>query len=238
MIKFFRNIRYRLLGENRFTRYFLYAVGEIILVVIGILIALQINNWNNYNQNRKQEQFYLNKLEKNIQEDTAFLRYRLRQLDRTQLVYEKLREEIQDEKIIEFSEDSLASYLSAVFRFSPQKSVIENLISTGKLDLIKNQDLVDSLYVYYNYLNNFTSQWNTSNDVYTRETIGPQLLKMEGGIYHLEKATLTQEEKIFILNSIDMKNNIHSGLLYNYQTTLRRAENIITMINNELRSND
>ena len=50
MIKFFRNIRRRLLRENRFTRYMLYAIGEIILVVIGILIALQINNWN---ENRK-----------------------------------------------------------------------------------------------------------------------------------------------------------------------------------------
>ena len=46
MIKFFRQIRQRLLRENRFSSYFLYAVGEIVLVVIGILIALQINNWN------------------------------------------------------------------------------------------------------------------------------------------------------------------------------------------------
>lgn len=46
MIRFFRSIRQRLLEENRFTRYMLYAIGEIILVVVGILIALQINNWN------------------------------------------------------------------------------------------------------------------------------------------------------------------------------------------------
>jgi len=49
MIKFFRKIRQKLLSENKFSKYLLYAVGEIILVVIGILIALQINNWN---QNR------------------------------------------------------------------------------------------------------------------------------------------------------------------------------------------
>ena len=46
MIKFFRKIRQRLLTENKFSKYLLYAIGEIILVVIGILIALQINNWN------------------------------------------------------------------------------------------------------------------------------------------------------------------------------------------------
>ncbi|MAP54473.1 hypothetical protein [Altibacter sp.] len=46
MIKFFRKIRHRLLAENKFSKYLLYAIGEIILVVIGILIALQINDWN------------------------------------------------------------------------------------------------------------------------------------------------------------------------------------------------
>ena len=46
MIKFFRKIRKKLLTENKFSKYLIYAVGEIVLVVIGILIALQINNWN------------------------------------------------------------------------------------------------------------------------------------------------------------------------------------------------
>ena len=52
MIKFFRKIRQRLLSENKFSKYLFYAIGEIVLVVIGILIALQINNWN---ENRKQQ---------------------------------------------------------------------------------------------------------------------------------------------------------------------------------------
>jgi len=47
MIKFFRKIRQQLLTENKFSKYLLYAVGEIVLVIIGILFALQINNWNN-----------------------------------------------------------------------------------------------------------------------------------------------------------------------------------------------
>ncbi len=47
MIKFFRTIRQNLLNEGKTTKYFKYAIGEIVLVVIGILIALQINNWNN-----------------------------------------------------------------------------------------------------------------------------------------------------------------------------------------------
>ena len=46
MIKFFRKIRQNLVMQNKTSKYFKYAIGEIILVVIGILIALQINNWN------------------------------------------------------------------------------------------------------------------------------------------------------------------------------------------------
>jgi len=54
MIKFFRKIRQNLLMENKTSKYFKYAIGEILLVVIGILIALQINNWNE--KRLKQEQ--------------------------------------------------------------------------------------------------------------------------------------------------------------------------------------
>jgi len=59
MIKFFRKIRYDLMGKNKTGKYLKYAIGEIILVVIGILIALQINDWN---ENRKQTNNELNLL--------------------------------------------------------------------------------------------------------------------------------------------------------------------------------
>lgn len=65
MIKFFRNIRQKMLTENKFSKYVIYAIGEIILVVIGILIALNINNWN---ENKKVE-FYELKLLKQIEQD-------------------------------------------------------------------------------------------------------------------------------------------------------------------------
>ena len=55
MIKFFRKIRYDLMRQNKTGKYFKYAVGEIILVVIGILIALQINTWNENRKLRNEE---------------------------------------------------------------------------------------------------------------------------------------------------------------------------------------
>ena len=65
MIKFFRKIRQRLLTENKFSKYLIYAIGEIILVVIGILIALSINNWNQ----DKQQQKILNNIYATIKAD-------------------------------------------------------------------------------------------------------------------------------------------------------------------------
>ena len=60
MIKFFRNLRQHMIKEHKVSRYILYALGEIVLVVIGILIALQINNWN---ENRKVLKAQVNLLE-------------------------------------------------------------------------------------------------------------------------------------------------------------------------------
>ena len=62
MIKFFRHIRKRLLTENKFSKYLLYAIGEIVLVVIGILIALSINNWNENQKKTLLENQYLIRL--------------------------------------------------------------------------------------------------------------------------------------------------------------------------------
>ena len=60
MITFFKKIRHQLLSKNKFSKYLTYAIGEIILVVIGILIALTINNWNEKQKELAQEQLILN----------------------------------------------------------------------------------------------------------------------------------------------------------------------------------
>ena len=67
MLKFFRKIRQKLLTENKFSKYLLYAIGEIILVVIGILIALQISNWNQNRIDLKIEQQLLSELLENLE---------------------------------------------------------------------------------------------------------------------------------------------------------------------------
>ena len=69
MIKFFRRIRQQLLTENKFSKYLLYAIGEIVLVVIGILIALQINNWNEIQKSKALELNILKDLHNTLNAD-------------------------------------------------------------------------------------------------------------------------------------------------------------------------
>mgnify|MGYP000869978899 FL=1 len=67
MIKFFRKIRQKLLSENKFSKYLIYAIGEIVLVVIGILIALSLNNWNDSKKKKIEERVLLTELMKNLE---------------------------------------------------------------------------------------------------------------------------------------------------------------------------
>ena len=75
MIKFFRRIRQQLLSENKFSKYLIYALGEIILVVIGILIALQINTWNQERINSREDQRIFQDLSEELEFNKFLLQY-------------------------------------------------------------------------------------------------------------------------------------------------------------------
>jgi len=79
MIKFFRKIRQKLLSENKFSKYLIYAIGEIVLVVIGILIALQINNWNIQNIEQQWEENTLSELEVELSSSQEDIEYTIKE---------------------------------------------------------------------------------------------------------------------------------------------------------------
>jgi len=81
MLTFFRRIRKGLLGEGATSKYLLYAIGEIALVVIGILVALQINNWNEFKKERIRERVVLEDLEENIIRNNQLIDETLQELD-------------------------------------------------------------------------------------------------------------------------------------------------------------
>ena len=81
MIKFFRRIRQQLLTENKFSKYLIYAIGEIVLVVIGILIALQINNFNEQRKDSEKEQVVLKQLKEDYETDLNQLKQKMEMRD-------------------------------------------------------------------------------------------------------------------------------------------------------------
>ncbi|PNQ73119.1 hypothetical protein C1T31_09010 [Hanstruepera neustonica] len=156
MIKFFRKIRQNLLSENKTGKYLKYAIGEIILVVIGILIALQINNWNNDRNDRKLEKHYLAGLINDLKSDSIAVS------DLKTMSNEQVRRK---EKLYEyfdgyqFSKDSIAYFFAIQWGmpvgFVPNTATIDEMRSAGGVSLIEKQDIRKKIIELYNTYQEF-----------------------------------------------------------------------------------
>lgn len=155
MIKFFRQIRQRLLSEGKTRKYFQYAIGEIILVVIGILIALSINNWNeNRKSKRVTDEIYRN-LQTSLEQDSTEVQ-RIIKLNTKSLEAQKaliLIEENQDR--IKFDESNLTELLqniiTGIFSFFPKNGIYNSIVSNNSMDLLKSKEIKASLINLYDH---------------------------------------------------------------------------------------
>lgn len=149
MIKFFRTIHQQLFTENKAGRYFKYAIIEILLVVIGILIALQINNWNENIKNDKTEIKYVKGILSNLDSDINSLEYNIARDTLRILSYTYVVRAFTDNK----NDDSLLKthLLNSmlVSSFSGQRTVFEDMKSSGKLNLIKSDSIRYQIQEYY-----------------------------------------------------------------------------------------
>lgn len=146
MIKFYRIIRQRLITENKFSKYLLYAIGEIILVVGGILIAVSINNGNEDRKARKQEVKYL----QNLQTDIALEFENNDRIINYRAATAKAAARILDFKILETGSDLLAleRNIQQVFarkNFIPTNNTYKELLNSGNLNYITNDSIKDYL---------------------------------------------------------------------------------------------
>lgn len=144
MIKFFRKIRQNLVSENKFSKYLIYAFGEIVLVVIGILIALAINNRNQDRIVLEKEQTYLKGLKVEIQTSAKKL-LKLREVNNTNFSGAKQLLDFVSNAEIEPSEAKFSELLFSTFSydisFNPNNSLLFEIINSGSLKDISNTEL-------------------------------------------------------------------------------------------------
>ncbi|GAA4282214.1 DUF6090 family protein [Gaetbulibacter aestuarii] len=143
MIKFFRQFRKKLISEGKTTNYLKYAFGEIILVVIGILIALQINNWNNDRQDANQELRILQDLENEYQENLNEVNEKIHMRDGMMTSIQRLFDYM-DHGIENVPLDTIRIHMGRTFllpTFNGTDGVTNEIINSGKLNLIQNTEL-------------------------------------------------------------------------------------------------
>jgi hypothetical protein len=147
MFKIFRKIRQGLLVENKFSKYVVYALGEIFLVVIGILIALQINNWNQNRLERVEEKKLLTNIKVDYQEAINTFELLNKRRDEALQNYQTLfnllgTDSFGDKWYI----DSLLCKTIFTPTYNGKSSSLSVLINTGKINLLSNDTLKSMLF--------------------------------------------------------------------------------------------
>jgi len=143
MIKFFRRIRQQLLKENRVGKYFLYAIGEIVLVVIGILIALSINNWNENRKLKNKKQELIINLIDDFEENFNLLKSEIDYSEGLQIKMDAFFENGYSDNL-KIPLDSLKTLSDAFFRpttFFPLMTSYDEAKESGNLTLLNNKEL-------------------------------------------------------------------------------------------------
>lgn len=149
MLRLLNHFKRDLLSKGKIKSFLFYTVGEIFLVVVGILIALQIDNWNRELQEEKELNEYLIKITENISSDLELAdsllnrRFRIKQISQKGLNVIASREE----KSIEFATESIILFND--FEFSSKKAGFESLVTSGYISKLRRSRLDSLLFQYY-----------------------------------------------------------------------------------------
>ena len=144
MIRFFRQIRFNLLNREQSFKYIIYALGEILLVVIGILIALQVNNWNQHRQDKIRSIDYHQRMINDLDQTVSFLKGVTRFSDEIKDSIDLAVEVLERGVMTASSKETLDFALGNFFRLSrnlPELSTYKEMENSGQLSLIYSTDL-------------------------------------------------------------------------------------------------
>ena len=236
MTRIFRNIRQKLASENKVMAYLRYAVGEILLVVIGILIALQVNNWNSARIEQNKESVYL----KNIKRD---LKEQIKSIDdqmNTEFDFSKTAKSILKyyKEHHKFKVDS--SFTSAIGTLTSRRTFVKinptytELLSSGNVDIISDNKFKGDLINYYQELERLELIINKNNNLFTDEVFVPGVIRLSelqtSSVYDdlLTSKILTQNQHDTLANYIHLNENNLKAIT---AAQLEKPENQLTMIN-------
>jgi hypothetical protein len=148
-----------MLNEGKTTKYFKYAIGEIFLVVIGILMALQINNWNEQRKEDKLESEYYCRLFEDLVQDKEQVETLIKQAEERLKASNQSLRLLQKEKPkqVEVATQMDLSTKAIFIDFKPNNSAFEDLKSGANLNIIKDKSIIKALNAYYNNLESLKS---------------------------------------------------------------------------------
>ncbi len=205
MINLFRKIRQNLIAENKMGKYFKYAIGEIILVMVGILLALQVSNWNQQRLASNKEEVLLSELHQEFVENKV-------QFD---IVIGKHQEAMDacDAWIAQFpidpktdNMDSLPKRTEGMHRrwtFNPSQGIINSLVSTSSFELISDRELRKLLVSWNDVLLDFQED-ELNNKKFVMEVLNPFMNKH----FHYKNDYADPRSDLSILATAEFENLI------------------------------
>ncbi|HEY5688410.1 MAG TPA: DUF6090 family protein [Yeosuana sp.] len=251
MIKFFRKIRQNLLSEGKTSKYFKYAIGEIILVVIGILIALQINNWNQVRKEYKETNILLNNLKLNVEEYIKNLKELQESIEIRKDYADYILKSLDDQKVTDSSMFiSSMTRIGWIIDYSQTLPTYAEIINSGKLIYINSEDLKNELASFQSQLEE-NQQIAIPTNLVLKETDRLALGHLDGipEPSSLIKPISSYPGVSFDLKSIASDTEFYKSVKYIFYISaggksslndyfITRLERIKSLIDNELKRND
>jgi hypothetical protein len=165
MLHFFRKIRRNLIGNSEFFKYLKYAIGEIVLVVLGILIALYINNWNIGRIAESDAKNYHERLKEDLLIEELILKERINYYEQVQDHAKKTLYALTNHPDSLGSDFILNAYqASQQWVYTNVRDTYDELISTGSIKLIANENLRKRIGLYYDETDVFIRIWYGKTD--------------------------------------------------------------------------
>jgi len=167
MLTFLRRIRKNLIESGSARKYLLYAIGEIALVVIGILIALQINNWNEWRKDRINEKVIINNLHSEFNLNRELLNKVKKDADTHFDANLRLMQLMgkQEKDLVNINIDSLIYSSWGAYIFSPNQSVLNGLLTSERIEIITNERIRNLLFQWTSEMHDNADLFDNLNNV-------------------------------------------------------------------------